>query len=104
MALPVSFGMGAEISLPNFEGPIGQEVSTCLQVFAYQKGGEVVELNVLVDHVHLLVLVSPKVYISELVGTLKGHSAIRVFKHFSHLKVKPYWAITFGRVVIGWIP
>ena len=56
------------------QGPVGQEVSTCLQVFAQQKGCEVVELNVQVDHVHLLVLVPPKVSISELVGTLKGRS------------------------------
>ena len=77
------------------QGPVGQEVSTCLQVFAQQKGCEVIELNVQVDHVHLLVLVPPKVSISELVGTLKGRSAIRVFKQFPHLKVKPYWGNHF---------
>ena len=67
------------------KGSVGQEVSTCIQVFAQQKECEVVELNVQVDHVHLLVLVPPKVSISGLMGTLKGRSAIRVFKQFPYL-------------------
>ena len=78
------------------KGAVGQEVSTCIHVFAQQKECEVVELNVQVDHVHLLVLVPPKVSISELVGTLKGRSAIRVFKRFPYLKEKPYWGNHFG--------
>ena len=77
------------------KGAVGQEVSTCIHVFAQQKECEVVELNVQVDHVHLLVLVPPKVSISELVGTLKGRSAIRVFKRFPYLKEKPYWGNHF---------
>ena len=64
-------------------------------MFAQQKECEVVELNVQVDHVHLLVLVPPKVSISELMGTLKGRSAIRVFKQFPYLKEKPYWGNHF---------
>ncbi len=59
--------------------------------FAGQKGCEVIELNVQEDHIHLLVMVPPKVSISELVGTLKGRTAIRVFKQFGYLKQKPYW-------------
>ena len=77
------------------KGPVGREVYTCIQVFAQQKECEVVELNVQVDHVHLLVLVPPKVSISELMGTLKGRSAIRVFKQFPYLKEKPYWGNHF---------
>ena len=77
------------------QGAVGREVSTCIQVFAKQKECEVVELNVQVDHVHLLVLVPPKVSISELMGTLKGRSAIRVFKQFPYLKEKPYWGNHF---------
>ena len=77
------------------QGAVGREVSTCIHVFTQQKECEVVELNVQVDHVHLLVLVPPKVSISELMGTLKGRSAIRVFKQFPYLKEKPYWGNHF---------
>jgi len=58
-------------------------------------GFEVVELNVQEDHVHLLVMVPPKVSISRLVGTIKGKSAIQMFKQFPYLKNKPYWGNHF---------
>jgi putative transposase len=66
-----------------------------MQVFAGYKGCEVIELTVQEDHVHLIIMVPPKVSISELLGTLKGRTAIRVFKKFPHLKNKPYWGNHF---------
>ena len=53
------------------------------------------ELNIQIDHVHLLVMVPPKVSISKYVGTLKGRTAIRVFNKFRNLKHKPYWGNHF---------
>lgn len=77
------------------EGDVGHEVHNCMQVFAGYKGCEVIELNIQEDHVHLIIMVPPKVSISELLGTLKGRTAIRVFKKFPHLKNKPYWGNHF---------
>lgn len=77
------------------EGDVGHEVHNCMQVFAGYKGCEVIELTVQEDHVHLIIMVPPKVSISELLGTLKGRTAIRVFKKFPHLKNKPYWGNHF---------
>ena len=77
------------------EKAVGQEVYNCIQVFAGYKGCEIVELNVQQDHIHLLIMVPPKVSISELMGTLKGRTAIRVFKKFPYLKNKPYWGNHF---------
>ena len=51
--------------------------------------------HIQIDHVHLLVLVPPKVSISNFVGTLKGRTAIRVFNRFRKLKNKPYWGNHF---------
>jgi len=42
-------------------------------------GAEAVELNVQIDHVHLLVMIPPKISVSDYVGTVKGRTAIRVF-------------------------
>ena len=42
-------------------GKVKDEVERCIRVFSEQQGGEIVELNVQVDHVHLLVMVPPKV-------------------------------------------
>ena len=74
---------------------VAQEVENCVRAFSEQQGCEVVELNVQVDHVHLLALVPPKVSISGYVGTLKGRTAIRVFNRFRKLKEKPYWGNHF---------
>jgi putative transposase len=73
------------------EGPVGQEINTCIRAFAQRLECEVIELNVQRDHVHLITMVPPKVSISDLLGTLKGRTAIRVFKQFPNLKQKPYW-------------
>jgi len=77
------------------QGPVGQEVYKCIQLFSGQKGCEVVELNIQTDHIHLISMVPPKVSISDLVGILKGRTAIRIFKQFSYLKKKPYWGNHF---------
>lgn len=76
-------------------GPVAVEVNNCIRAFSEQKGCEVVELNVQIDHVHLLAMVPPKVSISDYIGTLKGRTAIRVFNRFRKLKEKPYWGNKF---------
>ena len=53
------------------------------------------EINVQDDHVYLLVMITPKISLSDFVGTLKGRAAIRVFNKFRHLKQKPYWGNHF---------
>jgi putative transposase len=74
---------------------VAGEVERCVRAFSEQQGCEVTELNVQPDHVHLLVMVPPKVSISGFVGTLKGRTAIRVFNRFRKLKEKPYWGNRF---------
>ena len=53
------------------------------------------ELNVQVDHIHLLVMVPPKISVSDYVGLVKGYTAIRVFNKFKELKQRPYWGDHF---------
>lgn len=65
-------------------GEVSREVHTCLHMFTGQLACEIVELNIQADHVHLIVNVPPKVSISQLMGTLKGRTAIRVFKQFPY--------------------
>lgn len=76
-------------------GNVAAEVDRCIRAFSEQQHAEVRELNVQIDHVHLLALVPPKVSISSFVGTLKGRTAIRVFNKFRELKRKPYWGNHF---------
>ena len=76
-------------------GDVGFEVMKTVRVFAERLGCEIVELNVQADHVHLLIKVPPKVSISKLLGTVKGKTAIQVFRQFPYLKKKPYWGNHF---------
>ena len=76
-------------------GEIAQEVENCIRVFSEQSKVEIIELNIQVDHVHLLSMVPPKLSISEYVGIIKGRTAIRVLNKFKHLKKKPYWGNHF---------
>ncbi len=77
------------------KGGIGREVEACIHVFSEQQGCEILELNVQIDHVHLLVMIPPKVSVSSYVGTVKGRTAIRVLNKFRKLKEKPYWGNNF---------
>ena len=76
-------------------GPVAEEVYNCIHVFAGRLGSEIIDLNVQPDHVHLLVKILPKVSISDFMGSVKGQTAIRVFKKFPHLREHPYWGNHF---------
>jgi putative transposase len=77
------------------EGEVASEVSNCVRTFSEQKNCEIVELNVRIDHVHLIAMVPPKISISDYMGIIKGRTAIRVFNKFRKLKKKPYWGNHF---------
>ena len=77
------------------KGAVGQEAEKCIRTFTEQKGCEIVELNVQIDHVHLLVFIPPKVSVSGYVGTVKGRTAIRILNKFRKLKERPYWGNHF---------
>ena len=77
------------------KGAIKELVEQDIRMLCEWKGCIVEELNVQEDHVHLLVSVPPKLSISQLMGTLKGKIAIKLFKSYPKLKKKPYWGNHF---------
>ena len=77
------------------EGEVAQEVSRCVRSFSSQKQCEVIELNVQKDHIHLIVMIPPKLSVSDYMGITKGRTAIRVFNKFPILKNRPYWGNSF---------
>ena len=77
------------------KGDIRDFVIKDIKMLCEWKGCEVEELNVQEDHIHLLVSVPPKLSISNLMGTLKGKIAIKLFKSYPKLKQKPYWGNHF---------
>ena len=85
-------------------GDISATVNSCIRSFSEQLKCEIVELNIQLDHVHLLVMIPPKVSVSKFMGTVKGRTAIRVFNRFKHLKKNYIGGIIFGRKVIVLTP
>lgn len=77
------------------EGEMKSELIRCIRLFCEQKNCEVQELNVQADHVHMILLIPPKVSISDMMGVLKGRTAIRMFRKYPNLKTKPYWGNHF---------
>ena len=46
------------------DGTVKQEVGNCIRAFSEQKKCDVIELNVQIDHVHLIVSIPPKLSVS----------------------------------------
>ena len=80
------------------KGSVAFEVSKSIRVYSERLGCELVELNVQEDHVHLLVKVPPKVLISTLMGTVKGKTALQIFRQFSYLTAKRKSRVACPRV------
>ena len=77
------------------KGRVAFELSKSIRIYSERLGCELVELNIQSDHVHLLIKVPPKISISKLMGTVKGKTALQMFRQFSYLKEKPYWGNHF---------
>jgi len=85
MALPIPYCMGSKVQIQCFarrDSPRGREP---YPAFSQQMKCEIVELNVRIDHVHLLIMIPPKVSISDYMGMLKGRTAIRILNRFKKL-------------------
>ncbi len=73
------------------KGDIGGYTERLLQRLAEQKDGmELLELNVQADHVPVVAVIPPKYAVSEVMGYLKGKTAIRLFQRYKQLG-KQYW-------------
>ena len=77
------------------KGNIAQELARSIYVFCNMKNCRVVELNIQPDHVHLVVRTPPSQSVSDLMGVLKGRTAIRLFAKFPYLRKKKLWGNHF---------
>ncbi len=76
------------------KGEVGKAVRDILKQLCEWKKIEILEGNVQTDHIHLVLSVPPKYSISEVVGFLKGKSAIKLFDRHAGLK-RRYWGRHF---------
>ena len=76
------------------KGEVGRAVRDIIKQLCEWKKVEILEGNVQIDHIHLVLSFPPKYSVSEVVGFLKGKSAIKIFVTYLDLK-KRYWGRHF---------
>ena len=57
-------------------GQIKKELGPVLRELAIRKESEIIEVRLMVDHVHMLMSIPPKYAVAQVVGFMKGKSAI----------------------------
>ena len=73
---------------------------------AVQKGCEIISGSLVQDHVHMLIRIPPKYSIAEVIGYIKGKSAIAVARQFSGRKRnfngESFWARGYSVSTVGY--
>ena len=85
-------------------GKLRSKIGTILRELCRQKGVELLEGKAMSDHIHLCLSIPPKYSVSQVVGFLKGKSAIRVHRELLgerrmtglHFWAKGYCVSTVG--------
>lgn len=65
-----------------------ESIGKILRDLCGYKGVEIVEGHLMIDHVHMLVSIPPKISVSSFMGYLKGKSALMIFDKHANLKYK----------------
>ena len=76
------------------KGAVQRSVKEIVSELCEWKKLELLELNVVEDHVHLVISIPPKFAVSEAIGFVKGKCAIKIFDRHLELK-KRYWGRHF---------
>ena len=87
-------------------GQIRRELGEVFHRLARQKESLIEEGHVMPDHVHMMISIPPKYAVAQVVGYLKGKSAIHIARQFAgktrnyvgqHFWARGYFASTVGR-------
>jgi len=86
-------------------GEVRKELGPVLRELARQKQCEILEGTLMSDHVHMLIAIPPKYAVSQVIGYVKGKSAIHIARTFGgrqknftgeHFWARGYYVSTVG--------
>ena len=87
------------------DGAVGVRLTKLLPDYVRELGGEVLDLVVMPDHVHLFASFPPTLAISQIMYRLKGETSYQLRKEFPHLRsrlpslwTRSYYVGTAGHV------
>lgn len=69
-------------------GKIKADIGQMLRKLCGYKGVEIIEAEACKDHIHMLISISPKYSIAQIMGYLKGKSSLMIFEKYANLKYK----------------
>ena len=82
-----------------------KDLSEIIGRLCQYKGVKIIEGNLMVDHVHLLLMIPPKISVSSFMGYLKGKSTMMLFERHANLKYKlgnrNFWATGYYVSTVG---
>ena len=87
-------------------GEIRRELGDALRRLAEQKECRIQEGHLMADHVHMMISIPPKYSVSQVIGYIKGKSAIHIARTFGgrkrnfvgqHFWARGYFVSTVGR-------
>ncbi len=101
------------VFIPNYRrkalyGSLRQHLGEVFRRLARQKESEIEEGHLVADHVHMMISIPPKYAVAQVVGYIKGKSAIHIARHFGerrricvgqHFWARAYFVSTGGRDV-----
>ena len=64
------------------------DIGKILRKLCDQKGIEIIEAELCPDHIHMLIAIPPKYSVAQIMGYLKGKSALMIFDRHANLKYK----------------
>jgi putative transposase len=86
-------------------GQLRKHLGTIFHELAKQKGSEIVEGHLMADHVHMCLSIPPKYAVSNVVGFIKGKSAISIARTFrgktKNFTGENFWARGFFVSTVG---
>ena len=86
-------------------GELRRELGPVLRDLATHKGSEIIEGTMKVDHVHILISIPPKHKVSEVVGYMKGKSAMHIARSYMgrqrNFKGQHFWARGYYVSTVG---
>ena len=83
---------------------VRREIGPILRDLCSQKGVDVLEGHVMADHVHMCVSIPPKYSVAQVVGFIKGKSAVRIHRGalgYKKLTGLHFWAAGYCVSTVG---
>ena len=85
-------------------GPVRRRAGQLIRELAKRKGVEVIEGNACPDHIHLMLSIPPRASVAQIMGYIKGKSAIRLHLEFAkrgNIQQKSFWSRGYFVSTVG---